>query len=549
MKIQFRINAAGALRNQRFAFTSRYALISELLQNARRAGATHIEIRHDIGSAALSVADDGVGIQDFQALLTLHESGWDAQTQQEESPFGVGFSKCLYASTRCVVRSNGRRIDFLTASALTLEPIEVEPDPASRRRPGCQVELHGVDLAELETRIEALCEGFPIAVSYNGQPMARRFAVDHLPMTETPTGWIHLAGRDDGHFARDTVAFLQGFCVLRPAWFTPERVNVVHLDPRQFMARLPDRDRLVDEEEQRPRIQAALKALWRETLLKAKARLDPASFVATYFQVMRHWGHRELLNDLDVLPAEICFTICDYPVQTVTASCDWLRHLEQAPTRASIENGSCVLMQLDSLSADNAGRWMLARQRGHLLVEAFWLDAGHWVHPLVRDLDVPELQIEAVGEQQRTVLQGLWLWPTVVLCEAVHIRIGAETAEVFDAGVGHASTLYIPSGEHLGQSLRQLSTYADENGQSLDHELGEDLQALAVLLRRLRAVDPLQTLESLLGELQLGRYPLLHGLTFQVTVGVGTAPGCSLELLDARTAGSSARSGERHVRH
>jgi hypothetical protein len=157
--------------------------------------------------------------------------------------------------------------------------------------------------------------------------------------------------------------------------------------------------------------------------------------------------------------------------------------------------------------------------------------------------------VEAVGEQQRTVLQGLWLWPTVVLCEAVRIRVGAEIVHVFDAGVGQDSTLYIPSGEHTGQALRQLSTYADENGQSLDHELGEDLQALAVLLRRLRAVDPLQTLESLLGELQLGRYPLLHGLTFQVTVGVGTAPGCSLELLNAQTAGGSARSGDPHVRH
>ena len=47
MQIQVRINEEGALRNQRFAFTDRFTLVSELLQNARRAGATSIAIDHD----------------------------------------------------------------------------------------------------------------------------------------------------------------------------------------------------------------------------------------------------------------------------------------------------------------------------------------------------------------------------------------------------------------------------------------------------------------------------------------------------------------------
>ena len=41
MDIHVRINSEGALRNQRHAFTDRYTLISELLQNARRAGDVH----------------------------------------------------------------------------------------------------------------------------------------------------------------------------------------------------------------------------------------------------------------------------------------------------------------------------------------------------------------------------------------------------------------------------------------------------------------------------------------------------------------------------
>ena len=47
MQIQVRINEAGALRTQRYAFTDKYTLVSELMQNARRAGARRIEILHD----------------------------------------------------------------------------------------------------------------------------------------------------------------------------------------------------------------------------------------------------------------------------------------------------------------------------------------------------------------------------------------------------------------------------------------------------------------------------------------------------------------------
>ena len=51
----------------------------------------------------VQVHDNGHGVADFQKLLSLHESGWDAATHDEEQPFGIGFSKCLYSATRCVV--------------------------------------------------------------------------------------------------------------------------------------------------------------------------------------------------------------------------------------------------------------------------------------------------------------------------------------------------------------------------------------------------------------------------------------------------------------
>ena len=112
MKIQVRIHEEGALRNQRHAFSNRFTLVSALLQNARRAGARLIRIDQDPQAQILTVQDDGHGLDDFQKLLSFHESGWDADTCTQERPFGVGFSKCLYAASRCVVASGRRRVDI-----------------------------------------------------------------------------------------------------------------------------------------------------------------------------------------------------------------------------------------------------------------------------------------------------------------------------------------------------------------------------------------------------------------------------------------------------
>jgi hypothetical protein len=119
----------------------------------------------------------------------------------------------------------------------------------------------------------------------------------------------------------------------------------------------------------------------------------------------------------------------------------------------------------------------------------------------------------------------------VILCEAVRIRVGLDEAVITDEGVCHDGTLYIPAGERTGRPVLQLSSFTDEHDQYLDADRDADCEALADLIRRLRSVDPVQTFDSLLQDLRLGRYALLQGRTFQVTVGVGSAPGHSVELV------------------
>jgi Histidine kinase-, DNA gyrase B-, and HSP90-like ATPase len=63
--------------------------LNELLQNARRAGATTVKMTLS-DDRLLTLEDDGTGIAHPQTLLTLGESDWSEETKQQEDPAGMG---------------------------------------------------------------------------------------------------------------------------------------------------------------------------------------------------------------------------------------------------------------------------------------------------------------------------------------------------------------------------------------------------------------------------------------------------------------------------
>lgn len=544
MKIHVHINEDGALRNQRYAFTDRFTLVSELLQNARRAGALHIVIDHQVDEQRLRVQDDGRGIEDFQKLLSFHESGWDDGTVTQEHPFGIGFTKCLYAAVRVVVLSGTRRVDIETAAALRREAFEVETTAQAVN--GTVVEMHGVDIADLAQRIEVLCEGFPVDVVFNGRSLERRYAEDRLPFMSTPIGAVHVAGNRSGRAARNSLVFLQGFCVKRPTYYSAGEINVVHLDPQQFMARLPDRDTLIDTDQQLRRIEAQVKQSWRTVLEVARTQMPAVEFVNTYFDAMKQWGHVDLLNDMDVLPAALFERIVGYPIQSSYDQRDYVEAVATAPSRRDIEEGLVTIVSLGWPDGENTGHWMLARHKQWLTSEAHVLDSGHWLRPHVRYIEGQEIQIEARSETARATLEGRWVSPLVIVCQSVRIRVGEHEVDVVNEGVCRDGDILVPAGENSGEPVRQLSDFVDGNDRYRDDEMDADRDALADLIRRLRSTDPVDTLSSLLADLHLGKYPLLHGRQFEVAVGKGGMPGCTVELLSS-TAAVAAPSGDGHA--
>jgi hypothetical protein len=103
--------------------------IIELLQNARRAGATKVTITNKDGW--VTVRDNGQGIGDFAKLLDLGGSGWDNACEKSEDPAGVGIF-CL-APREMTIRSKGK-MAAITKDGWTNAPTEVIADPKPVRK-------------------------------------------------------------------------------------------------------------------------------------------------------------------------------------------------------------------------------------------------------------------------------------------------------------------------------------------------------------------------------------------------------------------------------
>ena len=102
--IQARVNTRLLAKASRLFTGTLEGRVIEILQNARRAGATEVHITNTDG--IVTVGDNGRGIEDFSKLLDLGGSGWDGAYEAIEDPAGVGIF-CL-APREVTIRSNGK---------------------------------------------------------------------------------------------------------------------------------------------------------------------------------------------------------------------------------------------------------------------------------------------------------------------------------------------------------------------------------------------------------------------------------------------------------
>ena len=139
------------------------------------------------------------------------------------------------------------------------------------------------EIPHLEAALRHRAMGFPIEVPYNGESLPQPRALDGgFSFERTEVGEVYLYGAmpgEDWTYASDEIAcYLQGLPVYACGYGGQSgRAAIVHLDPTRFLARLPNRDRLIDEPEAINAVRTAIKAVALARLQVQKVVSPPRS--------------------------------------------------------------------------------------------------------------------------------------------------------------------------------------------------------------------------------------------------------------------------------
>lgn len=537
------VNESRFIEHMRDLFSTSKVVLSELMQNARRAGAS--KVMFDFAGGNLVVTDDGCGIDDFQKLIVVAESGWSEEVMACEQPFGIGFSSVSFSADRILVQSKGRSIAFTSEDLIAKRPIAVR---TSDFIGGTRIILSNfrVDEKDALASLRQFAMGFSIPVivtssAGNSEELPRPHAIAALKGTQTEYGFFHIPGvHGDAHaYSNKAYLYVQGLPVKAGALTNDYGRNanspVIHVNHQRFKPRVPDRDVLIDAAAADAVLSDAHDAIWRAHLVEEKSRLDPAIFADRYWYVAQMLRCTEIFNDVPVLPAQALSRQSEYPViydgnESSTASC------KEPVTKEQVESGQvrlCYSPDFD-LNHDSFARIMFAQAKGFVYVET-GLHADHWAVPHVIDLENGELQIsgETLAEG---FFDGRWTSGTVKLMKEIVVTLNGESATLSDAVAvtGGADdwnvTFHVPAGDDRpAYVLRQASSYRDENDdfQELAHDIDwDDFNNLVAILA---GEKPDATLSKCLRDAGASTKTNLRGQRF--TVAIDAEGNFSVEVL------------------
>lgn len=321
------INEKNTIKNFSCVMTDRTKVIAELIQNSRRAGATTVEIRAEKVEGAgvnLTFVDNGVGIENFNTLFTLSESGWNAHTASQEGCFGMGFFSSFYSCESVLIESKGLKLDVNSVDALALidfgSPIEGDTQDANFTR----ITLRNVKLSESEIRskVTQLARLSSIDIYYNNEKLdshcaLRSYKKIGLDIIDTPYGQLVLKEKFSSTFS----VVLQDLEVYSPGFSR----NV--LFSTSLAARMPDRDKLVDEKDVIESITNWLKGHFADELKSIRiAMADDVAFLNAHMNAVATYAN-EILSEIEYLPPSAFYTL-NYPVQRSDYGTGMFEHTE-----------------------------------------------------------------------------------------------------------------------------------------------------------------------------------------------------------------------------
>ncbi len=525
-EVAMKVNQANLVKGLKYSFTNKTTVLGELMQNARRAGASQVVFDFDPENKMLRVSDDGCGIDSIETLLTVAESGWNADMCAEEHPFGIGFLSALFACRHLTVSTIGGCISAKTEDVLSFLPVVVTH--ISNWDGITEIIMQDVNLEEDDIRkaLEKLIQGFPIPVVFNNEELKSLLSINSgLQFVDTEIGSVYLSGLDtpplNRYRSHDYAVFLQGLPIYnsREYWHVNNNhyVHVIHLDSTSFYARLPDREKLINQDEVIEKIKQVLAKEIESRLVSMKITLSAKEFVC-FYPIMKDWKLERLLNDVPLIPAQVLSEVSDNLVCNTDAFGSFITEPKDPLSRDEIKARGIVSIN-DDLQYEGAAHYLFVWKKNLLLYNGN-LDAGHWIHALVKNLDKDEATIEIINESHRASFRGSWVWLSVCFCDAYRIHIGDETVEISDVafytGQENDDTAFIPKGGDSSDVLKQAYSFNNEFEEFQDSAWENDSDAFESFIVANTSKEPADAIKRLLPNFT--ECPLLYGESFVLTL-------------------------------
>ena len=303
---------------------------------------------------------------------------------------------------------------------------------------------------------------------------------------------------------RDLQICLQGLPIHRTKgyWCGDSMVNIVHLDSRQFHARLPDRDKLIDEDQVVKRVQQVVRPGAIAKINALKETLSPAEFAEGY-ETLRLWDCLALLNDVPVIPKGVLAYIQHYPIKK---GCSPVNLEPARPsgsdslvTREDVETGKVSVAELEDIDQTGAAPWMYAWHKD-VLVYDNPLDQGHWLFQHLVDFNRQPVQVEIIGETHRAHFDGQWVCGDAAFCEKYRLVFGDDSVDIGGDSIylEDGGLFVVPRGDASGCVVSQANSYFDQHDNFNESVKDEDEWSFEKFVVANTSANPAKALQRLL---------------------------------------------------
>lgn len=511
------VNTSKLIESMRAFFSTSKSVLAECMQNSRRAGASAVWFTME--DSALIITDDGCGITDFSKLVTMADSGWSQDIQEEDQPFGIGFYSVAFAAEKVQVESQGKQIIFNSDDLIHQRKIDIK---TSNFIGGTRITLHGSKFTEAGLRydLETFAKGFPIPVFYQGRELQRPHAKANLQGVVTPVGYVMLRGVHERSGIFNHREMLRGrvYCQGLPisagrftGGYRNEEETVIHIDHAKYLPRLPDRECFVDSDDVSEQLENIAKELWRDFFVDQKQKLSAKEFVSKYWRASQSAMCFDLMVDVPILPSCVLSRVEEKPI-LLDHGQQFRSYDVEAIRQEDVEKGKVTLyanVTCPESSLDFA-RLEWARKEKCIFVDVPELPQHHWAHGYIIDLDGETVTVEGHAGATESFM-GHYVDGDITLVKDLALTVRGTTHKMTDSIIAvdndntdidcsNVSFLVTDDGYTygLGYVLRQASHYRDDNDSFNDADYSADSLEFENIVAVLRGEPPAETLKKVL---------------------------------------------------